>query len=143
MPFTKNWMHLAWPIKQQGPLLTPEARRQVCMYIKENAPSKGIHVDCVNGEDDHIHMLVLLGVNMTVNKMVEVLKGDTAFWINKQRLVKGKFEWHDEYFAVSVSESGVGAIRSYINNQQALHQRKSFRDECLEFMSRYGFKRGK
>ena len=136
-------MHLAWPIKQQGPLLTHEARRQVCMYIKENAPSKGIHVDCVNGEDDHIHMLVLLGVNMTVNKMVEVLKGDTAFWINKQRLVKGKFEWHDEYFAVSVSESGVGAMRSYINNQHVLHQRKSFRDECLEFMKRYGFRKGK
>lgn len=143
MPFTKTWMHLTWPIKQQGPLLTREARQQLWMYIKENAPAKGIHVDCVNGEDDHIHLLVLLSASMTVNKMVEVLKGDSAFWINKQRLVKGKFEWHEEYFAVSVSESGVAAIRSYIHNQQVHHQRKTFRDECLEFMNRYGFKKSK
>ena len=134
-------MHLTWPTKQQGPLLAKEVRQQLCMYIKENAPSKGIHLDCVNGEDDHIHLLVLLGASMTVNKMVEVLKGDSAFWINKQRLVKGKFEWHEEYFAVSVSESGVGAVRSYINNQALHHRKKTFRDECLEFMSRYGFKK--
>jgi REP element-mobilizing transposase RayT len=80
---------------------------------------------------------------MTVNKMVEVLKGDSAFWINKQRLVKGRFEWHDEYFAVSVSESGVADVRKYIHKQQSLHQRKTFRDECLEFMKRYGFRKGK
>lgn len=55
-------------------------------------------------------------------------------------LLKSKFEWADEYFAVSVSESQLQAIRDYILNQEEHHKIKSFSDEYDEFIKKYGFK---
>ncbi|WP_332914109.1 transposase, partial [Algoriphagus boritolerans] len=57
----------------------------------------------------------------------------------KNKLTIEKFEWQDEYFAVSVSESMVDKTRDYIKNQEEHHQKKTFQDENEEFISKYGF----
>ena len=54
-------------------------------------------------------------------------------------MCKEHFEWQDEYFAVSISESGVNAVREYIKNQETHHAKKSFQEEYDEFMKKYGF----
>jgi hypothetical protein len=53
----------------------------------------------------------------------------------------GNFEWADEYFAVSVSESQINNVRDYIKNQEIHHKSKSWEDEYNEFIEKYGFKR--
>jgi REP element-mobilizing transposase RayT len=68
-----------------------------------------------------------------------LLKGESSYWINKNKLIKTKFEWQDEYFAVSVSESAVKKVRDYIKNQEEHHRKKSFQEEYNEFMRVYGF----
>jgi hypothetical protein len=56
-------------------------------------------------------------------------------------LTKEKFEWQDEYFAVSVSESIVDKVRDYINNQEEHHKKKTFQEEYDEFMIKFGFQK--
>jgi REP element-mobilizing transposase RayT len=69
-----------------------------------------------------------------------LLKGESSYWINKNnKLFRRKFEWQDEYFAVSVSESAVSRVRDYIKNQENHHKKKSFNDEYLEFKRKYKF----
>ena len=68
-----------------------------------------------------------------------LLKGESSYWINKNKLIREKFEWQDEYFAVSVSESAVNKVRDYIKNQEEHHKKKSFQQEYDEFMHKYGF----
>ena len=68
-----------------------------------------------------------------------LLKGESSYWINKNKLIREKFEWQDEYFAVSVSESAVNKVRDYIKNQEEHHKKKSFQQEYNEFMRKYGF----
>ena len=60
--------------------------------------------------------------------------------MNRNEIIKTKFEWADEYFSVSVSESQVDAVRKYIKNQEEHHKKKSYVEECDEFMKKYGFK---
>jgi putative transposase len=67
------------------------------------------------------------------------MKGESSYWINKQSLVKNKFEWADEYYAVSVSESKLDDVRKYINNQEEHHRKKTFAEECDDFMKHYNF----
>jgi REP element-mobilizing transposase RayT len=68
-----------------------------------------------------------------------LLKGESSYWINKNKIFKTKFEWQDEYFAVSVSESSVNRVRDYIKDQENHHKKKSFNDEYQEFIRRYKF----
>ena len=87
-----------------------------------------------------MHCLVSLSSEQTIAKVVQLLKGESSYWINKNNLCKENFEWQDEYFAVSVSESGVNRVREYIKNQEAHHTKKTFQEEYDEFMEKYGFK---
>jgi hypothetical protein len=49
------------------------------------------------------------------------------------------FEWGEGYYAVSVSQSQVEKVRNYIKNQEAHHAKKSFEEECHNFIKKYGF----
>ena len=77
---------------------------------------------------------------MSIAKAMQLIKGESAFWINKQKITKTKFEWADEYFAISVSESMLGRVRAYIDGQEFHHHKKTFQEEFVEFLNKYGIK---
>jgi REP element-mobilizing transposase RayT len=142
MPFTKVYIHFVWSTKNREPFLdSKELRLKVWNHIRENAKSKGIFLDFVSGYSDHCHCLVSLGLDQTIQKIMQMIKGESSFWINKNQLTKQKFEWQDEYFAVSVSESMLEKVRNYIQNQEDHHRKKSFQEEYAEFLDKYGFQR--
>jgi REP element-mobilizing transposase RayT len=111
----------------------------VWQHIRENAIKKDIFIDFVNGHTDHCHCLVSLGVDQTISKVMQLIKGESAFWFNKQELAGQKLEWQDEYFAVSVSESQINTVRNYIKNQEEHHKHKTFQQEYEEFIAKYSF----
>lgn len=142
MSFIKVYIHFVWSTKNRIPFLeTKELRQNVWQHIKKNAKEKGIFIDFINGYSDHCHCLVSLGVDQNIQKIMQLIKGESAFWINKQGLTKEKFLWQSEYFAVSVSESILDKVRDYIRNQEKHHLKKSFKDEFEEIMQKYDFKK--
>ncbi|KQT20517.1 transposase [Chryseobacterium sp. Leaf404] len=141
MPFIKIYIHVVFSTSNRTPFLnTKYLRVKVWRHIKENASDKGIFMDMVNGYSDHCHCLISLGSNQNIEKIVQLIKGESSHWINKNNLTKEKFSWQDEYFAVSVSESKTELVRNYIKNQEKHHQHKSFADEFQEFIEKYNFK---
>lgn len=141
MPHVKVWIHFVWSTKNREPFLSEKIRKKVFEHIRANAKEKGIFVDFINGYIDHVHCLISLGTNQTIEKIMHLIKGESSFWINKNGLCKTKFEWQDEYFAVSVSESILDSVRSYIKTQEAHHKAKTFQEEFDEFLVRAGFQK--
>jgi REP element-mobilizing transposase RayT len=142
MPFVKVYIHFVWSTKNRYPYLnTNELRVKVWNHIRENAKAKGIFIDFINGYTDHCHCLISLGTDQTIQKVMQLIKGESSFWINKNKLTIDKFEWQDEYFAVSVSESMVDKVRDYIKNQEEHHRKKTFQEEYDEFISKCGFEK--
>ena len=140
MPFVKVYIHSVWSTKNRIPFLnSKDLRINVWKHIKQNASEKGIVIDVVNGYSDHCHCLISLSTNQTIEKVVQLIKGESSFWINKNNLTEEKFAWQDEYFAVSVSESMIEKVRNYIINQEKHHLTKSFSEEYEEFISKYNF----
>ena len=142
MPFTKVYIHFVWSTKDRFPFLnSAELRQKVWNHIKENANSKGIFIDFINGYEDHCHCLVSLGIDQTIQKTIQLIKGESSFWINKNLSLNSKFEWQEEYFAVSVSESMIEKVRNYIKNQEEHHKKKSFQEEYEAFILKYNFEK--
>ena len=86
-----------------------------------------------------MHCLISMGNGQTIDNILMLLKGESSYWINKNKFFQVKFEWQDEYFSVSVSESAVNKVRNYIKNQENHHKKKSFNDEYQAFMRNYKF----
>ncbi|MFZ1806109.1 MAG: IS200/IS605 family transposase [Cyclobacteriaceae bacterium] len=139
MPFVRVWIHAVWSTKNRYPYLEKEIRNHLFDHIKENARSKGIFLDRLNGYLDHIHCLISLDKEQNISKTIQFIKGESSFWINKNSLVNKKFQWQDEYFAVSVSESNLQAVRDYIDSQEIHHSKKTFQEEYDEFIEKYNF----
>jgi REP element-mobilizing transposase RayT len=96
-------------------------------------------MDTVNGHIEHVHCLFRLKNDQTIKEIMQLLKGESSFWINQQKLINTKFGWRDGYFAVPVSESMVNTIRNYILNQEEHHNKKTYAQEYKEFIQKYGF----
>jgi putative transposase len=139
MSYVKIWIHAVWGTKNRHPYLTKEIRPQVIAHIKENAKGKEIFIDTINGYTEHLHCLMALNADMSISKAMQLIKGESAFWVNRQKLTSAKFEWADEYFAVSVSESALDNVRAYINKQEEHHTKVSFAEEYEKFMGAYKF----
>ena len=140
MPFIKIYVHFVWSTKNHKPLLNSyKLRNQVWTHIRENARNKGIFVNFINGYHNHCHCLVSLGAEQTISNVMKLLKGESSFWINRNKLCKDKFEWQNEYFAVSVSDTLIAKPRNYIKNQEEHHKVKTFQEEYDELMRIYGF----
>ncbi len=143
MPWVRVWIHFVWSTKDREPLLTAEIRKRLFAHIRANARKKGIYIDFINGYVDHVHCLISLGTDQTIGKIMQLVKGESSNWMNKNRLCHGHFAWQDEYFAASVSESNVDAVRRYIENQEDHHRLRTFDEEFEDFLLRAGFQRFK
>ena len=141
MSYVRVWIHAVWETKNRQPLLTSKIRPLVLNHIRENAKLKEIYIDRLDGQTDHLHCLFGLNADMALSKAVQLIKGELAHWINKEAMMPLKFEWADEYYAVSVSESALPEVRAYIETQEEHHRKKSFAEEVEEFMQKYGFSR--
>ena len=143
MPFINIWIHIVWSTKKRKPYLRKEIRQEIFNHIKENAKEKEIFIDFINGYTDHVHCLLSLGSEQSISKIMQLLKGESSFWINKNKLVNDKFEWQNDYYAASVSYSHVDRVREYIKNQESHHQKKTFEQEYDDFVKKQGFKKFK
>jgi len=139
MGYTKMWIHLVWATKKREPLLDKTLRLKLFSHIRENALTKNIHIDFINGHIDHVHTLVSLNADQTIANIVQLIKGESSYWINKNKLIKGKFAWQEGYGAFSYSQSHIDKVYKYILNQEEHHKKKTFQQEYDEFMERYGF----
>ena len=126
MPFIKIWIHTVWATKDRQPYLLKEIRQQVFQHILENSRAKGIHVDHINGHTDHIHCLVSMDADQNIATIMNLLKGESSFWINRNILTKTKFGWQDEYFAVSVSHSQIEKSENIFKTKISIIRKKHF-----------------
>jgi putative transposase len=139
MAYVRNWLHCVWGTKNKIPFITAQNKSEIISHIRENAKQKGIYIDFINGHHEHIHCIVSLNADQTLVKVMQLIKGEASFWINKNFMAQGKFEWADEYFAVSVSESQIDKVREYVKNQEEHHRKKTWDEEYNEFMKNYKF----
>src|SRR5207237_7710909 len=105
MSYVRIWVHIVFSTQNHEQYLSADVRRRLFAHIKENCRSKGIFLDSIGGWSDHLHLLVSLGREQAIAKVMMLIKGESAHWINGQKLLKGNFKWQGDYLAISVSES--------------------------------------
>ena len=142
MSYTKIGVHYVWATKSRKPILTKEIRNLLFDHIKQNAVLKGIHLDRINGYEEHVHCLVWLKPMQTVDKVANLIKGESAYWFNNLSGFKGvKLQWQENYYAISVSLFMMDTVRAYIDKQELHHSKIAYREEEEALMKKYLFKK--
>jgi putative transposase len=128
-------IHAVWGTKKRYPFLTDNIRYNVCNHILENAKVKNIYIDTINGYTDHLHCLLYLNSMIPLSKTLQLIKGESAKWLNDNYFQSRSFGWADDYYAASVSGSDIERVREYIRKQKEHHQKITFNDEYEKFIN--------
>ena len=136
--YVSNLIHYIFSTKERYPFIDPELQSRLWPYMGGIARENRMKALAVGGTNDHDHALLSLPATMSVAKAVQLIKGGSSKWVHDQLPKYRKFGWQDGYGAFSVSASQMKSVIRYINGQKEHHRKKTFEEEFLEFLDKYG-----
>jgi REP element-mobilizing transposase RayT len=135
--FSQIYIHVVITVKNRECLLGKHIRSDVFKIMGGILNEQGHKPILINGVEDHAHIFFGFNPKCSISDTVKELKRRTTLFINTKGLIRGKFNWQNGYGAFSYSRSHIGRVHNYIARQEEHHARKSFREEYIEFLSKY------
>ena len=135
--YSKIWLHLIWATHNREKLLTKNAAKTLSEYLFNYSKKNNIYMEVNYINSDHLHSLIDLPTNISVENCLKLFKGASSHYVNENKLITGRFSWGRGYAALAVSESLADKVVEYIKNQKEHHRIKTFSEEYQEFLSKY------
>ena len=131
-------VHLVFSTKNREPFITDAIEKELHPYmatIFRGLKSVSLTID---GTADHVHILFPLSRVIKIADLVEEVKTESSKWIKTKGPEFGNFHWQRGYGAFSIGQSQVPTLKRYLARQKVHHQRVTFQDEYLKFLTSYG-----
>jgi REP element-mobilizing transposase RayT len=135
--YSQIYIQAVFAVKYRASLIQREWKEELFKYVGGIFRNKDQKLIAVGGAEDHIHVLFGLKPNMAISDLVRDVKSDTTEFINRERLVRGRFYWQEGFGAFSYSRSQLDAVGKYVLEQEAHHASRSFRDEYISLLDRF------
>jgi putative transposase len=115
--------HLIFVVKYRHKLLTVVGE-DVKKIFKQISEDYQFHIDVMEVDKDHIHLLIELSPNQKPSEIASKLKSISTIWLWKNRgqiIVKKlwgtKKFWSSGYFICTTGDACTATIQEYIKNQ--------------------------
>jgi REP element-mobilizing transposase RayT len=119
-------------------LIKPEHNDELQKYITGIVSGQKQKLIVINNMPDHLHMLVGIKPDIAFSDLVRDVKAGSSKFMNEKHWVMGRFSWQAGFGAFSYSRSQLDAVIRYIENQQKHHAKKSFREEYIALLDKFG-----
>lgn len=119
---TKLCVHLVFTTKYRRKVMTPEILDEMKTTLKETAVKLGCTPLEINGEADHVHLLLRFPADSTVSSIVNSLKTVSSRMIRKNHpdiLHGGRtgLFWSRSYFAATAGGVTLEVLKTYVEKQ--------------------------
>ena len=136
--YTQIYIHVVFAVEGSQNLIKPKNNDELQKYITGIVSGQKQKLIAINNMPDHLHLLVGLKPDMALSDLMRDVKAGSSKYINENRWVAGRFSWQEGFGAFSYSRSQLGTVIRYIENQQKHHAKKSFRDEYIDLLEKFG-----
>lgn len=133
----KNYIHIVFSTKHRQPIIPTLFENEIHSYLAGICNRLECYPVVAGGYTDHIHILCLLSKKISLAGLMGELKAHSSKWIKTKDASLKNFYWQDGYGAFSVKPSEIDVVKTYIKNQHAHHQKKTFQDEYRTFQKKY------
>jgi putative transposase len=135
--YHKCLYHIVFSTKQRANSILAAWLTRLWDYIGQIATGNEMHVYCVGGIENHIHVFVFIPPKIAVADGVRQLKACSSKWVH-EHLGDADFSWQIGYGVFTVGVSQIAATMEYIKNQREHHTNKTFEEEYEAFLVRHG-----
>jgi REP element-mobilizing transposase RayT len=130
--------HIVINTKDRMRTINPVKAPALHKFITSCFLERHCHVFWINGDANHIHMLVNVHPTVAIATLVGEVKRASSIWIKESKLFPEFYGWGAEYFACSVSPSHRQHVMNYIKNQHVHHHNQTFADEVRRLVELSG-----
>lgn len=130
-----NYYHLVFVTKYRRGVLSEEMIGRLRELIEETCKQMDSEMFEMNGEDDHIHIMLSINPKYSVSSFVGKLKGKSSYFLRKEYwehikdYLWGNHFWSPSYCVVTCGGAPLDIIKKYIDDQrvptQTKHAKKS------------------
>jgi len=131
------YLQTVFAVKYRTAVLDKVWRSTIQGVIGNLISETGCKTIIVNGVEDHMHCFLGLKPVVSVSELMKTVKAKSSKYVNDHYLTKERFEWQEGYGAFSYRQRDVDQIYKYVQNQEAHHQKQTFKDEYLELLKEF------
>ena len=135
--YTQIHIHTVFAVQNRISLINKSWQERLYKYIIAVIQKHGHKVLSIGGMPDHVHILFGFRPTQALSDLVREVKRDSSEWINKEKLVMGRFSWQEGFSAFSYGKSQIPDVANYIATQEKHHKKRTFREEYLEFLKKF------
>jgi putative transposase len=131
-------VHFTWSTKGREPWIETSMRDELYSYIGGIMKNKKARLIAAGGVFDHIHLFASMPSTISIADFVNVVKSNSSRWVHEGFAHLSNFAWQEGYGAFSVSKSGESRVVNYIDNQEAHHRKRTFKQELIGLLDKHG-----
>ncbi len=135
--YTQIHIQFVFAVKFRDSLIKEDWKEELHKYITGIVQNNNHKLLVINSMPDHVHILVGMRPKQSVSDLVMDIKTNSSRFINEKKFLPTRFEWQKGYGAFSYGKSQVNDVINYINNQEKHHHKKSFKEEYIEFLTKF------
>jgi putative transposase len=121
------YLQMVFAVKYRRAVLDKVWRSKVQGVIGNLINETGCKTIIVNG----------LRPAVSVSDLMKTVKAKSSLYINNHSLTSERFEWQEGYAVFSYRQRDLDQIYKYIQNQEAHHQKQTFRNGYLELLKEF------
>ena len=135
--YSQIYIQIVFAVKGRQNLIAKENREELHKFITGIVTNREQKLLAIFAMPDHVHILVGLKPSFSISDLVRDIKAGSSKFINDSKWIKGKFNWQEGFGAFSYSKSNLDNVVKYILNQEERHQKKTFKNEYLDFLEKF------
>lgn len=136
--FIQAYVHYIFAVKGRVNFLKQEHNDELQKYITGIVQNRNCKMLAINNMPDHVHIFLGQHPSYSISKTIQEIKSISSKFTNEKNWYKSKFYWQSGYGAFTYSHSQMDTVIKYIMNQQHHHKKRTFRNEYIEFLNKFG-----
>jgi putative transposase len=135
--FSQVYIQVVFTVKGRENLIFNSWKEDLYSYMAGIIKAKGQKPIIINGMPDHVHIFMGLRPSLSIADIVRDIKNNSSDYVNKRKLINGKFCWQEGYGVFSYSHSHIGRVYDYILHQEEHHRKTTFKEEYTRLLEKF------
>jgi len=135
--FSQIYIQVVFAVKGRNSLINSSWENELFKYITGIVREKEQKMLAINGTSDHIHFLIGMRPSCCLSNLVQEIKKSSNGFVSEKKFTPYQFSWQEGYGAFSYSHFALNNVIEYIQDQKQHHQKRTFRDEYIDFLEKF------
>lgn len=135
--FSQIYIQTVFAVKYRECLISNSWEDEIFKYITGAVQNKGQKMLAINGNRDHIHILIGMKPTCCLSDLVRDIKKSSTSFIKEKHFLRYAFQWQEGFGAFSYGHAQLDYIINYVSGQKEHHKKHSFKDEYDSLLTEY------